>query len=93
MPIQPKPMVETETVSVRFPRSVLDPLDAYCRYLGGATDRSYVIVEAVRQVIERDKDFQKAQRKTDDAAADPSRAPRAPKEKKAEPSPLKEGAA
>ena len=65
MPIQPKPMVETETVSVRFPKTVLDPLDAYCKYLGGATDRSYVIVEAVRQVIERDKGFQKTLRKTD----------------------------
>ena len=93
MPIQPKPMVETETVSVRFPKTVLDPLDAYCKYLGGATDRSYVIVEAVRQVIERDKGFQKTLRKTDGHVAEPARVAEHVKEKKAAPSPLKEGAA
>ena len=92
MPIQPKPMVETETVSVRFPKTVLDPLDAYCKYLGGATDRSYVIVEAVRQVVERDKGFQKTLRTTDARPHDQIRAAE-PKEKKAAPSPLKEGAA
>ena len=91
MPIQPKPMVETETVSVRFPKTVLDPLDAYCKYLGGATDRSYVIVEAVRQVIERDRGFQKTKHPTE-ARPQETRAAEH-KEKKAAPSPLKEGAA
>jgi Arc/MetJ-type ribon-helix-helix transcriptional regulator len=67
MPIQPKPLNETETVSVRFPKHLLDQLDAYCKYLGGASDRSYVIVESVREVVERDKDFQKSLRKTEPA--------------------------
>ncbi len=104
MPIQPKPLVETETVSVRFPRTLLDTLDAYCRYLGGASDRSYVIVEAVREVVARDKDFQRAQRrpaahpeKGDAAAAEKATAagdPGKTAKKPAGPSPaLREGAA
>ena len=39
---------------------LLGLLDAYCRYLGGASDRSYVIIEAVREVVSRDKAFQRS---------------------------------
>jgi hypothetical protein len=62
MPILPKLPVETETVSVRIPKPILADLDAYCAYLGGATDRTYLIIEAIREVIARDRKFQKAQR-------------------------------
>lgn len=46
MPITPKPLVATDVVSTRFPKDVLAELDAYCKYLGGASDRAYVITEA-----------------------------------------------
>ena len=71
MAIMPKLPVETETVSVRIPRPILADVDAYCAYLGGATDRTYLIIEAVREVIARDRRFQKAQRTGPTPAATP----------------------
>lgn len=93
MPIQPKPLMETEPVSVRFPRPLLESLDAYCRHLGGASDRSYVIVEAVREVLARDRGFQKAQR---GGNGKPPAAEPVPEKKKPHPAPAgaaREGAA
>lgn len=62
MPIAPKPVVELDVVTTRFPKEVLSDLDAYCKYLGGATDRSYVIVEAVRHAIAKDRGYQRTLR-------------------------------
>jgi hypothetical protein len=74
MPISPKPFVETDIVTTRFPKDLLGELDAYCKYLGGASDRSYVIVEAVRQAMAKDRGYQRALR----AAPQPAAARRAP---------------
>jgi hypothetical protein len=41
MAIEPKPLVATEPVNIRVPQDVLEQLDAYCKFLGGATDRTY----------------------------------------------------
>ena len=62
MPITPKPLVETDVVSTRFPKDVLVALDAYCKYLGGASDRAYVIIEAVRRAIASDRRYQRSLR-------------------------------
>ena len=69
MPIAPKPVVELDVVTTRFPKEVLSDLDAYCRYLGGASDRSYVIVEAVRHAIAKDRGYQRTLRATPTPAA------------------------
>src|SRR5687767_9277728 len=70
MPITPKPLVETDIVTTRFPKDLLGDLDAYCRYLGGASDRAYVIIEAVRQAMAKDRRYQRSLR----AAAAPAAA-------------------
>jgi len=75
MALIPKQAQETVTISVRVPRPLLDEIDAYCKYLGGATDRTYVMVEGVREVLASDKAFQKALR-TEPTAAAPSKDPR-----------------
>ena len=82
MPLAPKQAQETVTISVRVPRPLLDDIDAYCQYLGGASDRTYVVVEAAREVLERDKRFQKSRRRAE-PADDATTAPAKP----AEPSP------
>ena len=62
MPITPKPVIEHESITARFPKDLVDELDSYCRFLGGATDRSYVIVEAVREEISKNREFQRSRR-------------------------------
>jgi hypothetical protein len=78
MAIEPKPLVATEPVNIRVPQDVLEQLDAYCKFLGGATDRTYVIVETLRQVIARDKRYRKARtnRPAASSASTPSASPR-----------------
>jgi len=60
MSITPKPVLATESLTVRLPKEVLELLDDYCRFLGGATDRTYIVTEALRQVVGRDRRFRKS---------------------------------
>ena len=57
--IQPRPALELETLSLRLPAQLLSTLDEYAKYLGGSTDRTYVITQALEIALERDTDFQK----------------------------------
>jgi metal-responsive CopG/Arc/MetJ family transcriptional regulator len=57
MMIQPKHKPTLETVTITMPEDVLAALDHYCQFLGGATDRSYVITAAVRHVMARDRRY------------------------------------
>ncbi len=59
MPITPKPVIETEALTVRLPKELLELLDGYCRFLGGATDRTYVVAEALRHVVGRDRRYRR----------------------------------
>ncbi len=59
MPIPPKPIIETESLTVRLPKELLELLDDSCRFLGGASDRTYVVTEALRQVVGRDRRYRK----------------------------------
>jgi hypothetical protein len=45
--IQPKPSVELETVTLRLPVQLARAVDQYAKYLGGSTDRTYVIAQAI----------------------------------------------
>lgn len=53
--IAPKP--PTVTLTLQLPKDVVERLDAYVHYLGGATDRSYVAEQTLRKVLDADKDF------------------------------------
>jgi metal-responsive CopG/Arc/MetJ family transcriptional regulator len=56
--IQPKPSVELETVTLRLPMHLVRTVD-HAKYLGGSTDRTYVIAQAIKIALAQDADFQK----------------------------------
>jgi len=56
--IQPKATVELEAVSVRLPAQLLRAVDQYAKYLGGSTDRTHVITQAIEIALNQDADFQ-----------------------------------
>ena len=58
--IQPKAAVEHETVSLRLPAQLVRAVDRYAKYLGGSTDRTHVITQALEIALAQDADFQKA---------------------------------
>ena len=45
--IQPKPSVELATVTLRLPVQLVRAVDHYAKYLGGSTDRTYVMAQAI----------------------------------------------
>ena len=57
--IQPKAVVEQETVSLRLPAELVRALDQYAKYLGGSTDRTHVVTQALEIALAQDADFQK----------------------------------
>jgi hypothetical protein len=57
--IQPKPSVELETVTLRLPVHLVRAADQYAKYLGGSSDRTYVIAQAIEIALAQDADFQK----------------------------------
>ena len=65
--IQPKATVELETVALRLPSHLVRAVDQYAKYLGGSTDRTHVITQALEIALAQDADFQKSL--TDKAAA------------------------
>ena len=58
--IQPKTSVELETVSLRLPAELVRTVEQYARYLGGSTDRTHVITQALEITLAQDAEFQKA---------------------------------
>ena len=72
--IKPKPAVELEGVSLRLPADLVRRVDLYAKYLGGSTDRTHVITQAIEIAIARDADFEKylAKGGADVAAGGPS---------------------
>ena len=57
--IQPKAAVEFETVSLRLPVQLVRAVEQYAKYLGGSTDRTYVITQAIEIALRQDAEFQK----------------------------------
>jgi hypothetical protein len=58
--IQPRAPVELETVSLRLPVPLVRALEQYAKYLGGSTDRTYVITQALEIALAQDAEFQNA---------------------------------
>jgi predicted transcriptional regulator len=57
MAIRAARKIELQAITTRFPQDLLERIDQYADFLGGATERSYVIVEAVRAEIARNREF------------------------------------
>ena len=66
--IQPRPAVEVETVSLRLPTLLVRAVDQYAKYLGGSTDRTYVITQAIEIALAGDAEFQKTLNGDDEPA-------------------------
>jgi len=60
--IQPKVAVEIETVTLRLPAQLVRAVEQYAKYLGGSTDRTYVITQAIEIALQQDAEFQKTLR-------------------------------
>ena len=67
--IHPKVKPKMRTLTISLPGSELAALDEYCCFLGGDTDRTYIVSEALRQVIGRDKRFRNGQEQTEPRSA------------------------
>ena len=57
--IQPRPAVEVETVSLRLPAHLVRAVDQYAKFLGGSTDRTYIVTQAIELALASDAEFQK----------------------------------
>ena len=57
--IQPKPTLELKTVSLRLPARLVRAVEQYAKYLGGSTDRTYVVTQAIEIALQQDAEFQK----------------------------------
>jgi hypothetical protein len=54
--IQPNPSVALETVTLRLPVHLVRAVDRYAKYLGGSSDRTYVIAQAIEIALAQDTD-------------------------------------
>jgi hypothetical protein len=70
--IQARPAVEVETVSLRLPAHLVRAVDQYAKFLGGSTDRTYIITQAIELALASDAEFQKI---LNGGGAPPSSAP------------------
>ena len=52
--IQPKPTLELETVPLRLPAQIVRAVDQYAKFLGGSTDRTYMIAQAIEIALSRE---------------------------------------
>ena len=57
--IPPKATVELETVTLRLPAQLVRAVDQYAKYLGGSTDRTHVVTQALEIALAQDAEFQK----------------------------------
>ena len=67
--IQPKVTVELETVTLRLPSQLVRAVDQYAKYLGGSTDRTHVVIQALEIALTQDADFLKTQAASSTMAA------------------------
>ena len=58
--IQPKAAVELESVTLRLPAQLVRTVEQYAKHLGGSTDRTHVITQAIEIALAQDADFQKS---------------------------------
>jgi len=66
-PIPPKTAVRKRNPSVTLDQALLQEVDALAAFLGGATDRAYVVEQALRRTLAEHKAFQQRQSSRDHA--------------------------
>jgi hypothetical protein len=57
--IEPKQVTPRRKITVSLKTTVADGVERYCEYLGGHTDKAYVVDEILEAYFNQDKDFQR----------------------------------
>jgi len=57
--IKPRVVEPRKKLTVSLKESLVEQMDRYAEYLGGATDRGYVIEQVLEQFLAHDRDFQR----------------------------------
>ncbi len=57
-PILPKTAVQHRKLSVTLDETLLQEVDELAAFLGGATDRAYIVEQALRRIMAEHKAFQ-----------------------------------
>ena len=57
-PIPPKAAVQRRKLSVTVDQTLLQAVDELVTFLGGATDRAYIVEQALRRIIDEHRGFQ-----------------------------------
>jgi metal-responsive CopG/Arc/MetJ family transcriptional regulator len=68
-PILPKASVQRRKLSVTLDKALLQDVDELATFLGGATDRAYIIEQALRRIIAEHKAFQQWRNQRSDTTA------------------------
>jgi metal-responsive CopG/Arc/MetJ family transcriptional regulator len=68
-PIPPKTSVQKRKLSVALDQALLQDVDDLASFLGGATDRAYIVEQALRRIIADHKAFQQWRRQRGDTRA------------------------
>jgi hypothetical protein len=57
--IKPRVVEPRKKLTVSLKESLVEQMDRYAEYLGGATDRAYVMEQVLEQFLVHDRDFQR----------------------------------
>jgi metal-responsive CopG/Arc/MetJ family transcriptional regulator len=57
-PIPPKAVVRRRKVSITLDQTLLQDVDDLAAFLGAATDRTYIVEQALRRIIAEHREFQ-----------------------------------
>ncbi len=68
-PIPPKTAVQKRKLSVTLDQELLQDVDELVAFLGGATDRAYIVEQALRRIITEHKTFQQWRSQRNDTNA------------------------
>ncbi len=71
--IQPRPVVELETITLRLPAELVRAVDDFAKHLGGSSDRTYVITKAIELAIGPTDNYREARSNGSDQAGSPAR--------------------
>ena len=68
-PILPKAPIRRRKLSITLDQTLLQDMDDLAAFLGGATDRTYIVEQALRRIVAEHKAFQHWRSQKDQAGA------------------------
>lgn len=70
-PILPKAPIQRRKLSITLDQTLLQDVDELAAFLGGATDRAYIVEQALRRIVAEHKAFQQWRSQKDQASVLP----------------------